>query len=81
MKNRVLGMAALAMAFSSAAMVPIRRQIENLVDGVETGAPSASPRPPRYSRYGGHSVAHGQRMARKRRNVLRSKGQHRKAVR
>lgn len=29
----------------------------------------------------GHSVAHGQRMARKRRNQLRAKGQYRKAVR
>ncbi len=29
----------------------------------------------------GHTVAHGRRMARKRRNVLRSKGQFRKAVR
>lgn len=35
---------------------------------------------PRYTRPG-HSVAHGQRMAQKRRNRLRARGQFRKAVR
>lgn len=82
MKNRVLGVAvAAAMALSGAVVAPIREQVQKLTGGDETGAPSDNPRPPRYNRYGGYSVAHGRRLARKRRNVLRSKGQFRKAVR
>jgi len=54
--------------------------IGSLLQHLLTGGGGSRGYRPRYSR-GGHSVAQGKRAARKRRNVLRARGQYRQAVR
>lgn len=84
MKNRTLALAiAATLAAPAMAVAAVQQTVKNAVRDVQGGDETgpSQPRPPRYTNRSGFSVRHGKRLARKRRNQLRAKGQHRKAVR
>jgi hypothetical protein len=78
-KNRVLGMSAMAAALMASMASAAKGLTLPPMFGDEAG--TNDPRPPRYKKRGGYSAAQVKRAARKRRNVLRARGHHRQAVR